>query len=78
MTNLSAEHQAKIIENRVDAIVKDFVLPYVKEHLDELVQKHLFDALSFIYRDEIQQHIQKVIKADLINQFQIEVKMKGE
>lgn len=74
--SLSSEQQASIIENTTQEILKQYMLPYVKEHLDELVQKHLFDALSFIYRDEIQKHIQKVIKSDLINQFEVEVRLK--
>jgi len=75
--SLSAEQQATLIENTVQAIVKEHMLPYMKDNLDNLVRKHVFDALSFIYRDEISEHIRKTIRADLVNQFEITVKLKG-
>lgn len=74
--NLSPEHQAKLIEDRTEAIVKKHVLPTVLLEIDNNMRKHIFDALSFIYRDEIVKHIQKSIKPQLLDQFEITIKLK--
>jgi hypothetical protein len=75
--SLSPAETAQIIERVTQDVVKQYMVPYIKENLDDLIRKHVFDALSFIYRDEIVAHVQKTIKVDLLDQFEITVKLKG-